>query len=90
LAAIELEHFSLSYGALGKQRTLVDGITLDNLRLKIHYPRRSTPTTGQVVSDPAKLIVPMIERFMATDRAFAKARRGIVAQTAPGAAERSG
>jgi hypothetical protein len=47
-------------------------------------------TTGQVVSDPAKLIVPMIERFMATDRAFAKARRGAVAQTAPGAPERSG
>ncbi len=32
-------------------------------------------TTDKVVSDPAKLVVPMIERFMATDRAFAKARR---------------
>ena len=32
-------------------------------------------TTGPSVSDPAKLIAPMIERFMATDRAFAKARR---------------
>jgi hypothetical protein len=31
--------------------------------------------TGQSVSDPAKLTMPMIERFMATDRAFAKARR---------------
>lgn len=31
-------------------------------------------STGQSVPDPAKLIVPMIERFMATDRAFAKAR----------------
>lgn len=31
--------------------------------------------TGQSVGEPAKLIVPMIERFMATDRAFAKARR---------------
>jgi hypothetical protein len=47
-------------------------------------------TTGQVVADPVKLIVPMIERFMATDRAFAKARRETVAQTAPGGAERSG
>lgn len=27
-------------------------------------------------AEPAKLIVPMLERFMATDRAFAKARRG--------------
>lgn len=32
-------------------------------------------TTGQAVADPLKLIAPMIERFMATDRAFAKARR---------------
>lgn len=31
--------------------------------------------TGQTVSDPAKLIAPMLARFMATDRAFAKARR---------------
>ena len=31
-------------------------------------------TTGRPVSDPAKLIAPMIQRFMATDRAFAKAR----------------
>ena len=31
--------------------------------------------SGQVVADPAKLIVPMIERFMMTDRAFGKARR---------------
>ena len=31
--------------------------------------------SGQPVMDPTKLIAPMIERFMATDRAFAKARR---------------
>ena len=31
--------------------------------------------TGQPVSQPAKLIAPMVERFMATDRGFAKARR---------------
>lgn len=30
---------------------------------------------GQPVTDPAKLIAPMIARFMATDRAFVKARR---------------
>jgi hypothetical protein len=33
--------------------------------------------TGRPVADPAKLIVPMLERFMATDRAFAKARRAL-------------
>jgi hypothetical protein len=32
-------------------------------------------TTGQTVTDPTKLIAPMIERFMATDRAFMKSRR---------------
>lgn len=31
--------------------------------------------TGQAVGEPAKLIAPMVERFMATDRAFSKARR---------------
>ncbi len=47
-------------------------------------------TTGQVLSDPAKLIVPMIERFMATDRAFARTRRQAVPQVGSGATERSG
>ena len=31
--------------------------------------------SGQAAPEPVKLIVPMIQRFMATDRAFAKARR---------------
>lgn len=31
--------------------------------------------TGQPVADPAKLIAPMVQRFIATDRGFAKARR---------------
>lgn len=31
--------------------------------------------TGQSGVEPAKLIAPMLARFMATDRAFAKARR---------------
>jgi hypothetical protein len=30
---------------------------------------------GQPVNDPSKLIAPMLTRFMATDRAFAKSRR---------------
>lgn len=47
-------------------------------------------TTGRVISDPSKLIVPMIRRFMATDRAFAKARRARSAQAPPEPGERSG
>ena len=31
--------------------------------------------SGQSVSDPTKVIVPMLARFMATDRAFAKVRK---------------
>jgi hypothetical protein len=31
---------------------------------------------GQAPADPVRLIVPMLERFIATDRGFAKARRG--------------
>ena len=31
--------------------------------------------TGQAAPDPAKIVAPMIERFMATDRAFARTRR---------------
>ncbi|MBS3025083.1 DUF2274 domain-containing protein [Acidiphilium multivorum] len=41
----------------------------------IAYAEILARTTGQAAPDPAKLIVPMIERFMATDRAFLKARR---------------
>ena len=46
-------------------------------------------TSGQPAPEPAKLIPPMVERFMATDRAFAKARRDRTTQVASGAAERS-
>ncbi|MBZ9726326.1 DUF2274 domain-containing protein [Mesorhizobium sp. CO1-1-11] len=41
----------------------------------IAYAEALGRETGQPVGEPARLIVPMIERFMASDRAFAKARR---------------
>ena len=31
--------------------------------------------TGQAISDPSKLVAPMLARFMAADRSFAKVRR---------------
>jgi hypothetical protein len=31
--------------------------------------------SGQPAPDPAKIVAPMIERFMATDRAFARSRK---------------
>lgn len=33
---------------------------------------------GKPPADPVRLIVPMLERFIATDRGFAKARRSAV------------
>lgn len=36
---------------------------------------------GQLISDPVKLIVPMLERFIATDRGFSKARRPSSSET---------
>lgn len=33
--------------------------------------------TGQSATDPVRLIVPMLTRFMATDRGFARARREV-------------
>jgi len=45
---------------------------------------------GQPVAEPAKLIVPMIERFMSTDRAFVKARRAGYVQSVATTGERSG
>ncbi|NJM82385.1 MAG: DUF2274 domain-containing protein [Tabrizicola sp.] len=41
----------------------------------VDYAEILARATGKPVGPPAKLIVPMIERFMATDRGFAKARR---------------
>lgn len=36
--------------------------------------------TGQSINDHTKLIAPMLARFMATDRAFVKARRDSIDQ----------
>lgn len=41
----------------------------------IAYAEILARESGHPVSDPAKLIVPMLARFMATDRAFARSRR---------------
>ncbi len=44
--------------------------------------------TGAAV-EPVKLIAPMLERFMSTDRAFAAARRRRQTPSAPGPSPRS-
>ena len=41
----------------------------------ITYAKVLNGETGQTVTEPAKLIGPMLARFMATDRAFKNLRR---------------
>jgi hypothetical protein len=39
------------------------------------YAEALARETGQPIADPSKLVGPMLTRFMATDRAFARERR---------------
>jgi hypothetical protein len=39
------------------------------------YAEILTHQSGQPISEPTKLIAPMLARFMATDRAFARSRK---------------
>jgi hypothetical protein len=41
----------------------------------VAYAKALASESGQPISDPGKLVVPMLARFMATDRGFAKFRR---------------
>lgn len=41
----------------------------------VAYAEVHARETGQKLSDPVRLIVPMLERFIATDRGFARSRK---------------
>lgn len=41
----------------------------------VAYAEAIRRQSGQPAPDPAKIVAPMIERFMATDRAFGKVRK---------------
>lgn len=41
----------------------------------VAYAEVLSRESGQAVGDPVRLIVPMLERFIATDRGFARSRR---------------
>ena len=43
----------------------------------VAYAEALARQSGQSIGDPVKLIAPMLARFMATDRAFATARRAL-------------
>jgi hypothetical protein len=44
----------------------------------VAYAKALASESGQPISDPGKLIAPMLARFMATDRQFSKLRRAAV------------
>ncbi|QIG97662.1 DUF2274 domain-containing protein [Bradyrhizobium sp. 6(2017)] len=50
----------------------------------IAYAKAVASESGQPISDPGKLIAPMLARFMATDRGFAKLRRSSQARAGEG------
>ena len=66
----------LKLGALDDDKPVKASVELPATvhRNLIAYAEVLARETGRPVGDPIKLISPMIERFMATDRAFAKAR----------------
>lgn len=41
----------------------------------VAYAKAVASESGQSISDPGKLVAPMLARFMATDRGFARLRR---------------
>lgn len=43
----------------------------------VAYAKAVASESGQSISDPGKLIAPMLARFMATDRGFARLRRSL-------------
>lgn len=42
----------------------------------VAYSEALSRETGETVGDPVRLIVPMLQRFIASDRGFARSRKG--------------
>lgn len=47
----------------------------------VAYSEALSRETGQAVGDPIRLIAPMLERFIATDRGFTRVRRSTTPNT---------
>jgi hypothetical protein len=67
----------LKLGAIGDEKPVKLTIELPAVthRDLVAYSHILARETGQTSIDPAKLIVPMLVRFMSADRAFSKLRR---------------
>jgi hypothetical protein len=67
----------LKLGPLPDQKSVKIAVELPAAvyRDLVAYAEALGGAAGQTAPDPTKLVVPMIERFMATDRGFSKIRR---------------
>ncbi len=67
----------LKLGAIadGKPVKLTVELPANIHRNLVAYAELLARETGQAITDPSKLVAPMLDRFMTTDRAFGKARR---------------
>lgn len=67
----------LKLGAISDEKPVKLSVELSAAvhRNLLAYAEALSLETGQSIADPSKLIGPMLARFMATDRAFAKVRR---------------
>ncbi len=52
-------------------------VPADVYRDLVAYAEAHAAATGQPAQGPAKLVVPMLSHFMATDRGFARVRRDL-------------
>ncbi len=82
----------LKLGALADDKPVKITVELPAMvhRDLVAYAEVLGRSTGQAIGDPLKLIAPMIERFMATDRSFVRARRPASVQKAANPPEKSG
>lgn len=73
----ELTMTKLKLGPLVEEKPVKVTVELPGAlhRDLIAYAEVLARESGQPAADPVRLIVPMLERFIATDRGFAKARR---------------
>lgn len=68
---------SLKLGPLADEKPVKVNIELPATvhRELVAYAEILARESGQPVGDPLRLIVPMLQRFMGTDRGFARAKR---------------
>ena len=69
----------LKLGAIADDRPVKLTVELPGAlhRDLLAYAQTLARETGQSAIEPARLIVPMLTRFIATDRAFSKLRRAL-------------